>query len=44
VSPTCFQCHRTTPMESSGGNSLGYHSDLHTRDWDMHQPTGRQRD
>ncbi|MEW8068959.1 MAG: sulfur reduction protein DsrJ [Candidatus Thiodiazotropha sp.] len=44
VSPACFQCHRTTPMESGGGDSLGYHSDAQTHVWDVQQPAGRQRD
>jgi hypothetical protein len=35
VSPTCFQCHRTTPMN---------HSSMHSHAFDMQQPSGRQRD
>jgi hypothetical protein len=44
VSPACFQCHRTTPMESGSGKPLGYHSDVHTQALDMQQPSVRQRD
>jgi hypothetical protein len=44
VSPACFQCHRTTPMENGSGNSLGYHSNVQSHPWEMQQPAGRQRD
>jgi mono/diheme cytochrome c family protein len=44
VSPACFQCHRTTPMESGNGNPLGYHSNVDSHPWALQQPAGRQRD
>jgi hypothetical protein len=44
VSPACFQCHRTTPMESGGVKSFGYHSDTHIHALDVQQPSGIQRD
>ena len=41
VSPACFQCHRTKPVDSGSANSLGYRLDAYPHSMDMLKQAGR---